>query len=95
MDILGLDFTYSSRLPEVIAVSGAAQVLGLGVIDGRNTRMEIEAGISPMLESLLALPGMGKSYLNPSCGLEYLPRTKAIAKLKNMSRLRDKFLGGN
>jgi len=30
-------------------------------------------------------------YLNPSCGLEYLPREKAVAKLKLMRELKDDF----
>jgi 5-methyltetrahydropteroyltriglutamate--homocysteine methyltransferase len=94
VDILGLDFTYSPNLAETIIAIGTDMKLGLGLIDGRNTKMETEADVFPLLESLLALPRMDSCYLNPSCGLEYLPRTKATAKLKNMVDLRDKFQGG-
>jgi methionine synthase II (cobalamin-independent) len=31
-------------------------------------------------------------YLNPSCGLEYLPRDKAVAKLRLMKELKEAFL---
>ena len=30
-------------------------------------------------------------YLNPSCGLEYLPRDKAYRKLANMAKLKRLF----
>ncbi len=93
VDIIGLDFTYNHRLHEVIAASGVEKQLGLGLIDGRNTKMESAADVFPVLESLLQLSGMETCYLNPSCGLEYLPRSKATAKLKNMVSLRDDFTG--
>jgi 5-methyltetrahydropteroyltriglutamate--homocysteine methyltransferase len=94
VDILGLDFTYSPDLPEKIAIYGTDKTLGLGIIDGRNTKMETAADIFPILELILnATEGM-ECYLNPSCGLEYLPQSRAIAKLKNMVGLRDEFEGG-
>ncbi|MCL2679027.1 MAG: methylcobamide--CoM methyltransferase [Dehalococcoidia bacterium] len=94
VDILGLDFTYSTNLVEILTGSGIGKKLGLGLVDGRNTRMETEADIFPVLEALSALPGVDDCYLNPSCGLEYLPKERAVAKLKNMVGLRDKFIGG-
>lgn len=94
VDILGLDFTYSRTLTEVIVVQGTIKSLGLGIIDGRNTRRETEECVFPLLDSLVAACDVERLYLNPSCGLEYLPRTKAIAKLENMVRLRNKYIGG-
>lgn len=93
VDILGLDFTYSSTLSQLISSLGTSKALGLGIIDGRNTRIETEANVFPSLDSLLSARGIKQCYLNPSCGLEYLPRTKAIAKLENMVRLRNKYIG--
>jgi 5-methyltetrahydropteroyltriglutamate--homocysteine methyltransferase len=93
VDILGLDFTYSRRLPDVIAGTGTDKALGLGIIDGRNTKMETAEEIFPLLEKLIALPGDEEYYLNSSCGLEYLPQSRAIAKLENMVKLRDAFMG--
>lgn len=93
VDILGFDFTYSPRLSEVISVHGSEKVLGLGLIDGRNTKMETETDIFYPLNMVLSTPGVERCFLNPSCGLEYLPKAKAVAKLENMVRLRNKFLG--
>ena len=94
VDILGFDFYYSQRLAELISVLGSAKVLGLGLIDGRNTRIEKETGVFSWLDEVLSAPGIKQCYLNPSCGLEYLPRSRAVEKLKNMVRLRDKYIGG-
>lgn len=40
VDVLGLDFTYSPELPELIEEIGSDKALGLGLINARNTKME-------------------------------------------------------
>ncbi|MFQ5882538.1 MAG: hypothetical protein ACE5I9_08725 [Candidatus Methylomirabilales bacterium] len=92
VEILGFDFTYAPKLPEKIASLGSQKSLGLGVIDGRNTRMETAEQVFPLLEKILPHLRGGIAYLNPSCGLEYLPREKAAAKLRLMKELKDAFL---
>ncbi|MGH7266511.1 MAG: hypothetical protein ACREMB_16940 [Candidatus Rokuibacteriota bacterium] len=86
VDVLGLDFTYSPKLVQRIAAAGSDKELGLGLIDGRNTKLETREAIHPALDALL--PRLrGTAYLNPSCGLEFLPRDRARAKLERMVRL--------
>ena len=85
IDVLGLDFTYSPRLPEAIARLGCDKELGLGLIDGRTTKLENEGKVLKVLRSIFPAIGGERVYLNPSCGLgEYLPREVAFEKLKNM-----------
>jgi 5-methyltetrahydropteroyltriglutamate--homocysteine methyltransferase len=93
VDILNLDFTYSPRLVETIAAGGASKTLALGLVDGRNTRLEDPASVSRQLESMASSLGAGRAYLNPSCGLEYLPRDRALLKLKHLATIRKTFLG--
>lgn len=88
VDAVGLDFTYNPRLVDVVASSGSAKVLGLGLIDGRNTRREDAKAVIATLEKMLPKIGASDSYLNPSCGLEYLPRDRAFEKLKNMAAIK-------
>ena len=91
IDRLGLDFTYSPKLPALIAELGSAKPLALGLFDGRNTRLEREAEIFPLLDRILpALAGLGV-HLCPSSGLEYLPRERARAKLRTMRTIRDAY----
>ncbi|MFQ5880498.1 MAG: methylcobamide--CoM methyltransferase, partial [Dehalococcoidia bacterium] len=53
-------------------------------IDGRNTRMETVEHIVDRVSEVARTVPLGRLYLNPSCGLEYLPREVAQAKLVRM-----------
>ena len=85
VEVIGFDFTYSPSLPNTIARLGCEKDLGLGLIDGRNTRFESEREVLATLRKLLSNIGSERVYLNPSCGLgDYLPRNTAFEKLKNI-----------
>lgn len=92
VDVLGLDFTYSSKLPSVIAEAGTVKALALGLFDGRNTRVESREEISALLDRILPNLTTPVVYLTPSSGLEYLPRERAQAKLLAMKSIRDTYL---
>jgi len=67
----------------------------LGVIDGRNTRLEdpdetYERRVRPLLEPLRSAPGRRDVHLAPNHGLEFLPRDTARAKLSVLAALRDR-----
>ncbi len=95
VDVLALDFTYSPRLIEVIAKSGSAKTLGLGLVDGRNTRLEDAAAVARQVEQAAQATRAARAYLNPSCGLEYLPRDRAQLKLQHLATIRKNFLGSH
>ncbi|SVC65017.1 uncharacterized protein METZ01_LOCUS317871, partial [marine metagenome] len=58
--------------------------LGLGVINARNTRMETEAEIKEAIQRVLPIVPTDRLYINPNCGLEFLPRETAYRKLVRM-----------
>jgi 5-methyltetrahydropteroyltriglutamate--homocysteine methyltransferase len=92
-DAIGLDFTYNWALVERISQEGSPRPLGLGLIDGRNTKLEDPATVAAQIEKMLAkIPG-GVAYLGPSCGLEYLPRDRALAKLGLLKQSRAALMG--
>lgn len=91
VDILGLDFTYSSQLADSVGRDGSDKRLGLGIIDGRNTRVETKEEVFKLLNKILPRLKGDVCYINPSCGLEYLPRDKAYRKLTNMAKLKRLF----
>lgn len=94
VDILGFDFTYSPKLQGVIARSGCDKELGLGLIDGRNTRLEKEKEVLDALKTILPAVESKRVYLNTSCGLgDYLPREIAFKKLQNMALIAKKARG--
>ncbi len=93
VDELVLDFTYSPKLVETIAAGGSAKALGLGLVDGRNTRLEDPSTVARQIERVSRAAQLPAATLMPSCGLEYLPRDRAQLKLKHLSTLRDTLNG--
>jgi 5-methyltetrahydropteroyltriglutamate--homocysteine methyltransferase len=94
VDILGLDFTYSPKLVDMIAAKGSPKPLGLGLVDGRNTRLEDPAHIARQIERMLPKIKNECAFLGTSSGLEYLPRNRAFAKLELLSKVRATLQGG-
>lgn len=94
VDVLGLDFTYSPKLPALIADLGSAKPLALGLIDARNTKLETRESVFPVLDAILPALKTGPTYLMPSCGLEFLPRERARLKLETLKRLAGAYFGG-
>jgi len=88
VDILGLDFTYNPKFVERVIALGSQKPLALGLVDGRNTRLEDAAAVAHTLDRILLRVKGDACYLNPSCGLEYLPRDRALAKLKLLTQIR-------
>ena len=94
VDVLGLDFTCSPKLVDVVANGGHSKVLALGLVDGRNTRLEDPASVALQVEKMARSALRDRAYLTPSCGLEYLPRDRAQSKLKHLGTVKQTFLGG-
>ena len=92
VDGILFDFTYSPGLREAIA--GFAGNIGLGIIDGRNTKMEEKAVMVNAIESILSKVKSSKAYISSSCGLEFLPRNRAFDKLKLCADIASEIRGG-
>jgi 5-methyltetrahydropteroyltriglutamate--homocysteine methyltransferase len=89
-DVVALDFTYNPRLVDQVADAKPAKSLGFGLLDGRNTKLDDPATVLGALERMLPKIRASECYLNPSSGLEYLPRDRAQAKLKHLVGIRNK-----
>lgn len=88
VNALGLDFTYNPKLVDMVASAGSPVPLLLGLVDGRNTKLEQPGTVARQIEKMLPKISGGASYLGPSCGLEYLPRDRAQDKLALLSQIR-------
>ncbi len=93
VDVLCLDFTYNSRLVDVVATNGSTKRLALGLVDGRNTKLEDAKTVAQQLEKISRALTSKRAILSPSCGLEYLPRDRAQMKLKQLAAIKKTFLG--
>lgn len=81
---IGLDFVKGPANWDVIARQPFTKKLGLGIIDARNTRLESVEQIVSAVRRASAIVPSDRIYVNPSCGLEYVPREVAQAKLARM-----------
>jgi len=84
IDVLGLDFVTGARNLEVLKRAPFTKTLGLGLVDARNTRMESVEQIVDGLRRVQEIVSFDRLHLSPSCGLEFLPREVAQAKLVRM-----------
>jgi 5-methyltetrahydropteroyltriglutamate--homocysteine methyltransferase len=87
-DILALDFTCSPTLADEIHATGASKILALGLIDGRNSRIEDPSTVARQVDLILKRYVLDTVHLLPSCGLAYLRRSVARAKLEVLAAAR-------
>jgi len=69
---------------EIIRRAPFTKKLGLGIIDARNTKLETVEQIVGGIRRVSDVVPLESLYVNPSCGLEYVPREVAEAKLTRM-----------
>ncbi len=88
VDGVGLDFSYNPKLADVITEAGSPIPLALGLVDGRNTKLEEPAAVARQIARMLPRIKGERAWIGPSCGLEYLPRDRAQAKLGLLAQIR-------
>lgn len=93
-DILTFDFTYSDDLEDVIQSRGTDKRLGLGLLNGRNTKLEETDAVCRRLEELSSSLDDKSHILTFSCSIDYLPRDRARRKIQRLVDIRDTFQGG-
>ncbi len=84
VDTLGLDFVSGPRNWELIEKTPFPKKLSLGIVDARNTRMETPQQIASAVQRALKRLPPERIYVNPNCGLDFLPREVAQAKLARL-----------
>lgn len=84
VDTIGLDFVWGPGNWEALKRVRFEKRLGFGIIDARNTKMESPEQIEEAIRRLSQFVPPERLFVNPSCGLEYLPREVAFEKLKRM-----------
>lgn len=82
--VFGLDFVMGRANYELIRDLPREKELAAGIVDARNTRMESVEEIGGAIRRISAFVPLDRLYVNPSCGLEFLPRLNAQAKLARL-----------
>ncbi len=84
VDVIGLDFVWGPGNWEALKRTVFTKTLGFGIVDARNTKMESAEEIVEQIRRVGEFVPAERLYVNPSCGLEYLPREAAFEKLKRL-----------
>lgn len=79
--VFGLDFVSGPANWDLLPRLPADKELALGILDARNVKLESHEAIANALQRALNYVSPDRLYVNPNCGLEFLPREQARAKL--------------
>jgi 5-methyltetrahydropteroyltriglutamate--homocysteine methyltransferase len=85
VDGFGFDLVSGPENREVIKEIPPEKKLQAGIVDARNTKLEDTDALARTISDLAELVTPQRLRVAPSCGLDYLPREKARAKLQRLS----------
>ena len=80
----GLDLVMGKGNYELIRDLPSDKELAAGILDARNTKLETVDEIVESIKKISRYVSLDRLYLNPSAGLEFLPRVTAQAKLAKL-----------
>lgn len=86
--VIGLDFCSGeeNRNAELVQANFPAdKVLGFGIVDARNIKLEPIDEIARQIEWAAKIVGQERIHVSPNCGLEFLPRLDAKRKLEMLA----------
>lgn len=84
VDVVGFDAVSDPGVLDRLAIEDYPKAVGLGIVNARNTRLETVDEIHAILDRVTRKVPLDRIHLGPSCGLEYLPRTRAYDKLARL-----------
>lgn len=84
-DGFGLDLVSGPENLDLIREVPVGINVQAGIVDARNTKLESETDLVALMEELASIVGPERLTVSPSCGLEFLPREKARAKLERLA----------
>ncbi len=86
-DVIHLEFTNKDFAElEAFGDFPTDKVLGVGVVDAKNTMVESVEQIADRIRRALKVVPADRLLVSPDCGLGYFSRTTAYAKLRNMGQ---------
>ncbi len=73
VDGIGIDLISDEKNINAIEEFGCDISLALGIMDARNTKLETVEELKNKVNQILALAEPSEIYINPNCGLDFLP----------------------
>ena len=84
VDVVGIDVVSEPKTLAALKNIKISKELALGCLDARNTKLESVAELHAIFDVIKKRVPLDRVYVNPNCGLEFLPHTQARAKVQRL-----------
>jgi 5-methyltetrahydropteroyltriglutamate--homocysteine methyltransferase len=84
VDVIGVDVVSDPKTLSALKRTKITKELAVGCLDARNTKMESVKALHAIFSAVKRLVPAERLYVNPNCGLEFLPHTQARAKVQRL-----------
>lgn len=84
--VFGLDLVDGGGNWRLIEEFPPDRLLSAGLLNGRDTRLESLDALAAQVDTLVGRVAADRLHISTSCGLEYLPRDRAEAKIKRLAQ---------
>ena len=84
VDIVGVDVVSDPRTLVSLKRVKIMKELALGCLDARNTKLESVRELQALFKAVTKRVPSDRLYVNPNCGLEFLPHAQALAKVRRL-----------
>jgi 5-methyltetrahydropteroyltriglutamate--homocysteine methyltransferase len=86
VDVIGVDVVSDPKALSALKRTKVTKELAVGCLDARNTKMESVKELHAIFNAVKRVVPADRLYVNPSCGLEFLPHTQARAKIRRLAQ---------
>ena len=94
VDVIGVDVVSEPKTLQRLKKTKVTKELAIGCMDARNTKLESVADLHAIFRVAGRLAPRRGLYVNPNAGLEFLPHTQALAKIKRLVEAARSFRNG-
>ena len=84
VDMVGVDVVSDPTVVASLKRVKITKELALGCVDARNTKLESTRELHALFNVVKKLVPLDRVHVNPNCGLEFLPHTQALEKVKRL-----------
>lgn len=84
VDLIGVDVVSDPKTLSALKRVKITKALALGCLDGRNTKLESVTELHALFNVVRKRVGLDRLHVNPNCGLEFLPHSQALAKIRRL-----------
>jgi 5-methyltetrahydropteroyltriglutamate--homocysteine methyltransferase len=84
VDVIGVDVVSDPKMLGALKRVKVTKELGIGCLDARNTKLEQVKELHKVFDAVARIVPLDRVYVNPNSGLEFLPHTQAVAKVRRL-----------